>query len=300
MNIESQALAAEVEALIAEILQSPKYREMQVCEETLRDLLYAELPRHKRKSEAVKAAKKKLHNVVAPYLGDPDYGAAREQLDAAFASGDPLACLPQAGQAVAVRDVCARIMMQHASTRERLPILGEFYRRIFDVTGEPRVLLDIACGLNPFSFPWMGLPVSLRYHAYDIRRERIALINEYFALQGLAPLAKVQDVLVELPHEEGDIALLLKEVHRLEQRDRGSSLRLLDALRVRHVVVSLPNVSLGGQRDLATGYRRLFENIAGQRPWHVTEISLAHEMVFCVDKLPPGSKSPQGVAHSDG
>jgi 16S rRNA (guanine(1405)-N(7))-methyltransferase len=215
-----------------------------------------------------------LHNIVAPYLGDPDYAAAEQQLIAAFGTADP----------AAVRDACASIMAYHASTRERLPQLEDFYRRIFEQTGRPRVILDIACGLNPLSFPWMDLPVSTEYCAYDIRPERIAFLNRYFALQGLSLSARVQDVLVRFPEETADVALILKEVHRFEQRERGCSLTLLDALHVRHVVVSFPSVNLSGARDLGTGYRELLHHMAAKRPWKVAEIAFSAELVFCIDK----------------
>jgi 16S rRNA (guanine(1405)-N(7))-methyltransferase len=264
----------EIEAALAAILRSSKYRGLDLCEETIRDLLRAELPVRRRPAEAIQAVRKKLHNIVAAYLGDPDYDVAAAQLAAAFQDPAP----------AAVRGVCAQIMAAHASTRERLAILHDFYPRIFAHTAAPRSLLDLACGLNPLSFPWMGLPVSTRYHAYDIRPRRIALINHYFALQGLEPLAKTQDILAQPPAEPADLALILKEVHRFEQRQRGCTAALLDALRVRYVVVSFPSVSLSGRQDLAASYRGLLAKIIRGRAWRVEELRFEGEIVFCIDK----------------
>jgi len=261
---------------VSDILQSKKYRGLDLCEATLHDLVAAELPRHKRKHAAIKVVKRSLHNIVATYLGDPDYNMAEMELTDAFCRGD----------IGIVRATCVHIMTHHSSTRERLSLLPTFYQRIFKETGIPRVLLDIACGLNPLAFLWMDLPNSVEYHAYDIRRERVHMLNRYFELQGLQALARTQDVLVDVPQEKGDVALILKEAHRFEQRSRGSTRRLLDALQVRFLVVSFPRVNLSGQRDLAFGYRELLHRIVSGSQWAVGEIPYAQELVFIIDKQP--------------
>jgi len=264
----------DIESIIADIMQSKKYRDVDICEDTIRDLIATELKHHKKKKDAIKAARKKLHRIVAPYLGDPDYTLAAKELEVAFQSNDP----------DIIRDSCARIMAAHVSTRERLSILDKFYSRIFEVTGTPSTLLDLACGLNPLSFPWMGLSTPTRYYAYDIHVQRIDFLNHYFLLQGLSPLAKVQDILVHFPKEEGDVAFLLKEVHTFERRRRGCSLPLLDALRVRYLVVSFPTRSLTGRWDLTDRHLQLFYNVIEGRPWQISEIEFENELVFCVDK----------------
>ncbi|MBN1221408.1 MAG: hypothetical protein JXM69_20965 [Anaerolineae bacterium] len=265
----------DLESLVADIAQSKKYRHLGICEDTIRDLLAAELARHSKKSNAVKAARKKLHEVVAPYLGDLDY---------AKASGD-LAAVFQTARSDTIKQTCAQTMQAHTTTRERLPVLAEFYHRIFQITGQPAAVLDIACGLNPLALPWMELPAASRYYAYDIHRQRVDFLNYFFSLQGRPPLAKLQDVLVDHPTEKADVALILKEAHRFERRQPGCTLPLLDALRVRYLVISFPTQSLSGRRSLAQQYRQLFLGLIKDRLWPVTEIEFENELVFCVDKL---------------
>ena len=189
----------DLQPLIDELLHSKKYRGLGLAESTVRDLLLQELPRYRNRKDALDEVRRKLHNIVAPYLGDPDYAAEAGALDGAFRIGGE-----------EVKEVCRRILAGHASTRERIPILEEFYAGIFAVTGRPRSILDVACGLNPFAFPWMGLPKDTRYYAYDIHRPRLDLINHYFQLEGLEPLAIHQDILVEPPAVEADVAFFLK------------------------------------------------------------------------------------------
>jgi 16S rRNA (guanine(1405)-N(7))-methyltransferase len=270
--LEIETLA--IEGLITDIAQSKKYRKLGICEDTIRDLLVTELKRHSKRGDAVKAARKKLHQIVAPYLGDPDYTQAITELDKAFDTKDP----------GAIKETCARIMQAHSTTKERLPVLDNFYHRIFEITGKPDSILDLACGLNPLAFPWMGLPTATQYYAYDIHQKRVDFLNHFFALQSLPPLAKQQDILVKFPNEEAGIAFIFKEVHRFERRQQGCTLPLLDALPVRHLVVSFPTRSLSGRRNLTDHYRELFQNLLQDRPWPLTEIKFEIELVFCVDK----------------
>lgn len=264
--------AAEIEALIQEIKNSKKYRNVDICEDTIRDVLLTELKNHKKTKEAVKAARKKLHGVVAPYLGDPDYAQAKADLEAAFQTGDK----------TAVQRTCAKIMEFHDTTRERLDIIDTFYPRIFEVTGTPQVILDVACGLNPLTLPWLNHDVT--FYAYDIHQPRVEFLNHFFALQGGAHQAAVQDILIRPPEESGSIALLLKELHRFERRQRGISLPLLEKLKVKFVVVSLPVRGLSGRHDLKEGHRNMLYNLIEGQPWRVTEIEFSNELIFCIDK----------------
>ena len=265
---------AKIDAIVAQLGGLKKYREVGVHEDTIRDIVRAELAHHKKQGEAVKSARRNVLEFLANDLGDPYSAAQAQALTRAFALGDR----------PAIRDICIRAMRAHLSTRERLPLLDDFYARIFAVTGRPRVLLDVACALNPLAFDWMDLPEGAVFHGYDIHRQRVDFLNHYFNLAGIAGGVHFQDVLVDPPTEAGDVALLLKEVARLEKRQRGVVLPLLDALPVRYIVASLPAQNRGGSRDLSDNYRDLFYRIIGDRPWPVTEIPFENELVFVLDK----------------
>jgi len=274
----------ELNALVEEIRLSRKYRDLDIHPETIRDVLQRELQVHRSPKEALKAARQKLHNIIAPYLGDPDYPAAAQALEEAF-RGEDLPEGTSSGETTeSVREVCLQIMASHASTRERLPLLDHFYERIFAHTGKPSTILDLACGLNPLSFPWMGLSTETRYHAYDIHGPRVELINHFFRLQGMAPLAAARDVLVDPPAQEADVGFFFKEAHRFEQRHKGANRTFWQALRVRYLLVSLPSSSLSGRHDLAERQRRLVRSILGDLPWTVQEIVFENELVFCIEK----------------
>lgn len=262
----------EVEALVTAVKQSKKYAATH--EETIRELAMDALRRYKKPRQALKAVRAQLHSIMAPYLGDPLYEEAAQRLTAVFATNDP----------AQIKATCRDILHDHLSTRERLPILEDFYREIFHVTGKPSVLLDVACALNPLAFPWMDLPATIQFHAYDIHEPRIAFINHYFALQGLAPLAKVQDIALHFPQEQADVALFLKEMPRFARNYGDLGRPLLEALNVRWLVISFPEVSTHGGRNLVSRYRDFMQQLVAGHNWPLTELLFDGELVFCVQK----------------
>ena len=262
-----------VDTVVAAIKQSRKYRD--TSEETIRQLAVEAVIEHKKAKPAEKAVRKRLHSIMAPYLGDPDYETARALLTDTFVTGDEKI----------IRAACRDLMYTHLSTRERLPILDTFYHDIFAVTGPPRRLLDVACGLNPLAFPWMGLaPVGTDFIAYDIHEPRVDFLNHYFILQGLPPLAYVKDVAVGAPTESGDVALFLKEMPRFERNYPGRGRALLDAIDARWLVVSFPTISTHGGRNLTNRYREFFHQIIEGSGWPTTELLFDTELVFCAYK----------------
>lgn len=263
-----------LQALLSEVHASRKYRRLELPEATLRDLLDQELARQANPKAAMKSVREKLHNIVAPYLGDPDYTAAADRLSEAYSSG----------RESAEKSACLELLGSHASTRERIPILGEFYDRLWQVTGKPDTLLDLACGLHPFSLPWMELAPTASYYAFDIHTPRVELINHFFQLAGQAGQAVVQDILVKPPDLPTDVALFFKEAHRFEQRQRGCNRAFWQALRVRWLLVSLPTASLTGRRDLVEHQRKLVHRTVEGLPWQVTELRFENELVFCIQK----------------
>lgn len=270
----SKRESLDLPKLIDEIKSSRKYRGAGIPDETVADILRQELVRHDKPSEALRSAKAILHNVMAPYLGDPDYGQAQSTLDAAFASGNP----------DTVQQAAREILAQHDSTRERLSYLAEFYAAIREACPSIHTVIDLACGLNPFALPWMGLPADTAYHAYDIHQPRVDLINHFFHRMGLAALAEARDVLVNPPQVEADAAFLFKEAHRMEKRRKSASRLLIQSLRARVIFISLPNRSLDGRRDLSGRMQRLIEEIFEGQPGSLHSAEFPGETLYWLER----------------
>jgi 16S rRNA (guanine(1405)-N(7))-methyltransferase len=265
-----------VSELITRVSESRKYRHLGIPPATLRDLADRALSTHTDPRQVEKIVRYRLHNLVAPYLGDPDYGAMSRAL----------AGLPSDPASPEVKHWCEQLLNTHASTRERIPLHETFYGEIFSLTGTPRVLLDVACGLNPFALPWMGLPLDTQYLAYDLHQPRVELINAFLTHVHQEGSARHQDILVDPPQVKADVIFFFKEAHRFDQRERGANREFFRKLRTRWLLVSLPTVSLSGHRSMIEGNRRLVAESCAGEDWQMSELVFDSEMVFCIRKQP--------------
>jgi 16S rRNA (guanine(1405)-N(7))-methyltransferase len=284
---------SDLEAIVAAVASSKKYRD--VCPDTVRRIAEGEVAKRGNVKEAVKATKRRLHQVYGAFESASDYDAAYERLAVAYATGAE----------EQIRTACREVLARHNSTRERLPILDRFYPALWQITGRPDSILDLGCGLNPLALPWMDLDPGARYVALDIDAARIEFVNRYLALAGREPLARCQDILAHPPQDEADpsassgpgVALLLKMSPSLELQQAGATLHLLELIRAPFVVVSFAVKSLGGrEKGMLEHYRRQFSGWVEGRPWAVEQLTLETELVFVVGKQRisgmNGSKNP--------
>ncbi len=264
----------QTSSLINQILTQRQYRQLGIPRETVEDLIRREGEAGQNERTVIKNVRRKMHHLVADYLGDVNYEQAEKWLEEAYTT-------PNKGS---IKETCTRIMGCHASTRERMAHLEIFYQIIFATCGKPESILDLACGLNPFALPWMDLPQTTQYHAYDIHSARIKLINRFFQLEHRPALGEVRDVLVNPPELKADMAFFFKEAHRMEQRRKGANHELWQALKVKSLVVSLPAASLSGQHDLRRQMRKLVDTTVSGLPWKVQELLSGNEIIFCIEK----------------
>ena len=263
-----------ISELVDKIAGSRSYRKTGIPRRTIEDVLDREFIRFPKEAEALKSARAILHNIMAPYLGDPDYTAESIKLEGIIASQDR----------AAIKNFCLEILARHDSTRERIPYLHEFYKTILEVAQRPHTILDLACGLNPFALPFMGLPEGVEYHAYDIHQPRVDLINSFFNSQNVQPLAETRDVLLDPPEIVSDAAFLFMEAHRMEKRRKGCSRELVKALNVKVTLISLPNRSLDGQRDLHQRMDALFGQISADSGGETGSRAFPGETLYWIRK----------------
>lgn len=266
----------QLEQLVASVLASAKYRA--VDPQLVRNIGARELAKRASLKEAIKATRGKLHQVGAAY--QTLEGVSAELLARMRAAAE-------AGDQAGLRRACAALMEQHASTRERLPILDQFYTATLAEVGPVRVVLDIACGLHPLGLPWMGLGPGVEYHAYDVYEDMLGWVGAFLAIAGVAGAAHLCDVTQSVPAREADLAFVLKALPCLEQIDKRASLRLLEGLRARHMLVSFPIQSLGGrQKGMAAHYEAHFRDLVAGQPWSIRRFQFASELAFLVSKQP--------------
>jgi len=258
--------------VVSAVLAAKKYRT--VCPDTVARVAAEEIHHRPSLKEAIKTTKRRLHQAYGAFETGLDYDAALDALRAAYSTADDQA----------VRRACRDVLAHHSSTRERLSLLDQFYPALWALTGTPVSILDVGCGLNPLSLPWMALPPGARYVALDVDCQRIDFLNRYLAIAGLAPLARCEDALAAPPHDRADLALLLKLSPTLERQEAGATLRLIEQLHAPLVVVSYAVHSLGGRdKGMTEQYGQQFQSWVEGKAWPVDRLEFESELVFVIE-----------------
>jgi 16S rRNA (guanine(1405)-N(7))-methyltransferase len=289
MGHDASATEGALDQLVAAVQASARYRA--VAEPLIRRLGASELAKRRGLKEAIKATKNKLHQVAGAYIEEPRYDAWLAELRAAWED----ASVEEGAQEAHRRASLRRIMARHASTRERLPILDQFYAQTLASLGPIRSVLDIACGLNPLALAWAPLADEVDYYAYDIYSDMMAFLDGYFTLEstqgrpGLRGHAETRDVIASAPEQRADLALILKAIPCLEQVDKAAGERLLRTLRADHLLISFPVHSLGGRsKGMVETYEARFHDLLERAGLvsgcTVTRFEFATELAFLVSR----------------
>nr|HET6902588.1 hypothetical protein [Ktedonobacteraceae bacterium] len=263
-----------LDKLVNAVLSSAKYKG--VCSDLVRGIGSQELTKRRNSKEALKATKNKLHQVGGAYLdGREDYAAWLSEL----------AAVAQTNDQAALQRTCRDIMAHHASTRERLPILDQFYSTILADIAPLHSVLDIACGLNPLAIPWLPLAEDATYYACDIFAPLVDFLNHSLQLFHVQGHIQQCDVIQSCPTREVDLAFVLKTIPCLEQVDKHAGYHLLRTINARYLIVSFPIHTLGGKsKGMATYYKAHFRELVVDTPWNIRTFEFPTELVFLVRK----------------
>lgn len=264
-----------LDSLIQAVETSRKYRDLDIPITTLQDILICESQHSNTRKELEANFRKSLHNIMAPYLEDINYPAETAGISEFHAQNPSPEML---------KTWCMDRMRLHASSRERLPNIDVFFEKIFARIGTPESILDLACALDPLCLPWMNLPPTTSFFAYDIHQPRLNFLQIFF--QHFYPQAQAihQDVLTNIPFQEADCAFFFKEAHRLEKRRPGSNRELFAGLNVKWLVVSLPSRDLAGHHSLEAYHTSLIQKAIEGQPWRLNTDIVGDELIFFIQK----------------
>ena len=221
------------------LLQSKKYRD--VCPDTVRRIWAECEARYKKPKDADRAAREALHGITGAFLTPADAAACADSLRDWLALDRPDTLLAEA-------------LRRHASTRERLPLhaMDALYGRIFEITGRPGRVLDLACGINPIYLGARGFDVT----GVDISASAVSLVNGFGASCGAPVRAVCADLLCDggIPAERFDVALMFKVLPLLERQRTGAAARVMNAANAAFIVASFPTRTLGGRNVGMAGH----------------------------------------------
>ena len=144
-----------------------------------------------------------------------------------------------------------KLLGTNRSTKERIEFYSQLYEDIFSITGEPNSILDLGCGINPISFPYMKLEQA-NYYACDIDNRDIKFLNDFFKMMQIEGLAETKDLsLLEnfssLP--EADICFMFKLLDVLEKKGHKYSEDVIKILidKCQFIVASFATYTVGGR-----------------------------------------------------
>ena len=267
-------MSTELETLVAAAQETAKYRE--ICPDLIARIGARELLRRRHAREALKETKNALHQIAGAYLAcRPRYDRWLETLTAARAAENPNEW----------PETCARMMRLHASTEERLPVLVDFYAALFDGLPPVHSVLDLACGFNPLAIHSMPFAADFTYHALDLYADMMRLFTDYFALAEIDGTARCADVAAMTQFPATDLAFLFKFLPVLEQQEKGASLRLLQAIPAKTLLISFPTRTLSGRGvGMAAHYEAWFRDLIMTENWKLERFEFPGELCFRVSK----------------
>ncbi len=226
--------------------------------------------------DTVKATRTILHQVGGAYLlHTPPYADWKVTL----------AGLPSNSTDPDLRAYCLEKMQYHASTRERLPFLESFYSQALGKENEIESLMDLACGLNPLSIPWIPLKPGANVYLCDIFQDMLAFVDTFRQHLRFSGNSFMCDLTESIPDTPVQVALLLKTIPCLEQLQKNMGGKILDAIRAETLIVTFPSASLGGRdKGMRQTYSARFAELVEGKPWNIQSLEIGNELVYIIRK----------------
>jgi len=263
-----------IDIIVQEVQQGAKYRHLHP--DLVRNIAEIEVKKGRSRKETVKAIRNKIHQVGSAYqpVAIP-YEKFITKLDT----------LPVDLQDPSVKEFCLEVMQLHTSTVERLPILHSFYETILQDLVPVQSILDVACGLNPLTLPWIPLKKDAQIFVCDIYTDQIDFLNHFFAHFDIQGKAFCCDLTQEIPDVHTQIAFIFKTIPCLEQIDKQIGSRLLNGIQSENLLISFPVQSLGGRdKGMRKFYDEHFRQLIADQGWQVQSYSFVTEEVYFVRK----------------
>lgn len=262
---------SEQSKAVQQILKAKKYANL--SPDTVERILEWAKVRVKKK-EVDKAARKKLHQIYGAYFSQGSASAFEKSVK------------DKPEKPTEIKAFCRELMDFHSSSQERLEDLSEFYGKIFEVTGVPERIVDLACGLNPLSYPWIHEHGAIPYVGYDIDQKSTQLMNDLLTSFNYPVKVLFNDVFLSIPdHLDTDVVMLLKALPCLEQQEKGISTKLLTEIKCRFLVISFPSKSLGGKsKGMESNYEAFLNSIVDESSHDIHKITFEREIVYVLER----------------
>tara|TARA_Y100000031_G_C8195743_1_gene373615 strand:+ start:503 stop:1318 length:816 start_codon:yes stop_codon:yes gene_type:complete len=224
--------------------------------------------RSKQYKTAIKEIRGKLRRVYGLFRAEEDLKRREELIDQLLSGNKKL--IPE-------------ILKTHSSTRERLDFYPELYTGIFAITGKPQSIIDLGCGINPFSFPFMKLK-KVEYFAYDLSEDEIEYLNRFFRFLKIKGKAEILDMFNFSHLPKADVCFLFKMTDVLD-KGKGHKIteKVINLIPSKYVVVSFPTHTMSGKR-MNFPRRRWIELMCKRLGYEYHYLDFDNEVFYVVEK----------------
>lgn len=135
----------------------------------------------------------------------------------------------------------------HKSSKERLSFYERIYKKIFEITGKPKSILDLGAGLNPLSYKYLGC--KPKYTAIELAKKDCDKLNYYFKKENINGTAVQKDLTSELNFPKADVCFMFKLLESLgEQIDYKYSEKLIKSVDCKYLIISFSTTTINNQR----------------------------------------------------
>ncbi len=191
------------------------------------------------------------------------------------------------------------LLSMHISSKERINSYEKFYEKIFAVTGIPKTVLDVSCGFNYFSVPFMKTK-KLFYVGTEHKKEFVKEINDYFELIKNYSEIKGKGVLFDLKETDFDsrnellylnnektfdVAFLFKLIPVMEREKKGVTQNLIDVIPAEWIVLSASRESMTKKEKISFRETAAINKFIKENALYLSaKIEFENEIIFIVKR----------------
>ena len=170
-----------------------------------------------------------------------------------------------------------QLLAAHRSTKERVPLLDTFYEEIFSYTGVPKHIVDIACGLNPLTAPWIG---KTTIEGFELSELECEVINQYGIITRQNISAQRVDLLIHLPKLKAEQLFAFKFFELIPTKRVEEILIKAD---VDFIIASFPTKTIKNEQ-MAKTTRAWFHLLLRRIQYPYKVIQFSNEIVYIIKK----------------
>lgn len=134
----------------------------------------------------------------------------------------------------------------HKSTKERSDFYDKVYNFIFSITGKPKSILDLACGLNPLIYRFLG--GDIYFIATELTDYDCDKLRDYFKKNNINGEVIKMDLRTYNNFPKVDVCFIFKVLDSAETKGHLLAEYLIKSVVARYIVVSFSTHTTRGKR----------------------------------------------------